>query len=543
MKKIRRQLGILLSVFIVITAISGCRSSKTGSEKQSESSQISTDNTLPIVDKSITLKYFTNLDSKVGATMKSYGEVAAFKELEKRTGIHIEFLHPPVGQENEQFNLLLASNNLPDMAYAGWPTIPGGPAKAIEDNSIIKLNDLVNKYAPNFKRVIDSNTEARKQIILDDGTLYMFPSLWYDETVRINAGLMIRKDWLDKLNLKEPTTIDDWYTVLKAFKEKDPNGNGKADEVPFVSDKGAGFKRFSAAWGVPQTGFYQDAGKIKYSFIEPAYKDYLLTMAKWYKEGLIDKEFGAMDAKNFDAKITGEIGGAFTGSLSAHLARYMGLVTPKNPNFKLYGTTFPIGPAGKPYSDEVGYIRATNGNGVAISSQSKYQKEAVRWLDYLYSEEGSKLIHWGIEGQSYIMENGKPKYTELVTKSPDGLPFNNAVSKYCAPHFGLPANKDPEAYKAYSFTIPEQVQAEAAWKASDKSLLVPTLAPSTEESAKIAAIMTEVNTYHSEMFIKFIMGQEPVENFDKYVQSIKKMGIDEVIKIQQTAFDRFKARK
>ena len=125
----------------------------------------------------------------------------------------------------------------------------------IKDGRIIRLNELIDSYAPNLKRIIESDPDVKKQIALDDGTIYMFPLLKLD-ALKLNATsvLIMRQDWLDKLNLKVPTNIDEWYTVLKAFKEQDPNGNGKPDELPFTGNWGPGnltkLHDFAAAFGV-----------------------------------------------------------------------------------------------------------------------------------------------------------------------------------------------------------------------------------------------------------------------------------------------------
>ncbi len=89
--------------------------------------------------------------------------------------VNIDFKHPPEGLDKEQFNLMLASNNLPDMIYWSWNTVPGGPSKMLQDGAIIKLNDLIDKYAPNIKKIYKENSNIRKQSMLDDGSYYMFP--------------------------------------------------------------------------------------------------------------------------------------------------------------------------------------------------------------------------------------------------------------------------------------------------------------------------------------------------------------------------------
>ena len=259
--------------------------------------------TLPIVSEPLTLTCFMELDAKVSASKKSVAEVSSYQEIMEKTGITIQFQHPPAGQVQEQFNLMLASNDLTDIIYYNWLSVPGGPAKAILDKQIIPLNDVIAQYAPNLTGIMEENETARKQSVLDDGTLYMFPMIRVrtgtEEWFRL-VGPIYRKDWLDKLNLEAPTTIDEMYTVLKAFKEQDPNGNGQADEIPFTSQKAGGesgyLSAFAPAFGI-LNGFYNDGGTVKYGPLEPAYRDYVETMNKWYTEGLVDPEYTINDAK------------------------------------------------------------------------------------------------------------------------------------------------------------------------------------------------------------------------------------------------------
>src|SRR3989449_4964517 len=189
--------------------------------------------TLPIVKQPLSLSYWAPMSSNVSPTMKSFGEIACYRELEKRTGIHIEFQHPPLGQETEQFNLVAASGKYPDVIEYNWLTnAPGGPARFLRDGVIVRLNDLIDRYAPNLKRVLGEHTEWRKMIVTDDGDIYAFPFIRSDPLLLVSAGLAVRQDWLDKLNLKMPTTLDEWRGMLATFRQRDPNGNGKTDGLP-----------------------------------------------------------------------------------------------------------------------------------------------------------------------------------------------------------------------------------------------------------------------------------------------------------------------
>jgi putative aldouronate transport system substrate-binding protein len=213
----------------------------------------------------------------------------------------------------------------------------------------------------------------------------------------------------------------------------------------------------------------------------------------------------------------------------------------KDPSFKLVGVPWPVGPAGKSYGPMA--INAIQPVGTAISAQSKYQKEAVKWLDYCYSEEGKMLFNFGIENESYKMVNGEPVYTDAVLHNPDGLAVSDALIRYAMAVSNGPFVQDKRYYPQI-LVYPEQKQTLDTWlKSCDPSLQMPPITLTEEESQRFATIMNEINTYVQEMFDKFVMGQEPLDNFDNYINTLKGMGIEEAINIEQAALDRFNARK
>ncbi|WP_178075896.1 hypothetical protein [Paenibacillus oralis] len=184
------------------------------------------------------------------------------------------------------------------------------------------MNDYLD-HAPNLKKLLDDHPEWRKMASTDNGDLIGFPFIREDVTQQVFLGPAIRKDWLDKLNLSVPTTIDEWYTVLKAFKEQDPNENGEADEIPILIP--AGELAFAGAFGTPND-FYRENDTVKYGPIEPGFKEYLATMNQWYNEGLLDKDFATTDAKMTDAKITGNQVGSAVLFLNGGIGKYMDLM-------------------------------------------------------------------------------------------------------------------------------------------------------------------------------------------------------------------------
>lgn len=526
----RRQTALMLGISLSLGTLAGCSG---GAEQEGTGGDTS--------GKPAEITFFmnTNLNAKA---VKSFEDIAAYQEIQKRTNTKITFQQPGDGS---QFNIMLASGSYPDIAYAP-SSYPGGIAKLVEDGVAMRLNELIEEHAPNYKKLLDEHPDIKKQIMLDDGTIAKFPQIDIDLHRIAYTGHMVREDWLNKLGLKAPTTIDEWYTVLKAFKEQDPNGNGVQDEIP-LGDRGDGLgsiSSFAPSFGVLADKFQlsPSTGKVTFGPIEPAYKDYLTTLNKWYKEGLIDSEFAATDRRAFEAKFAQNTIGAYAGTITG-INAFKDQMKQSLPDFKLIGLAPPIGPAGKSYSGHTQMVQNVPLDGAFISSQAKDPVAAIKLLDFMIGPEGSDLQNWGIEGTSYTVNNGKKTYTDEVFKNPEGFEPTEAVKKYALPTSGMVKVMDFDAWASFELRYPEAVEANKRWFDADRSLLIPPLSFTGEESQRVGSIMSEVNTYVKEMWIKFIMGTEPIENYDKFVATLKKMGIEEAIAIQQAAYDRFQNRK
>lgn len=537
-KKMKVLTTSVLSTALLATLLAGCGGKTETPKANTGAAATEAPKTTPY-PASIT--YWAMLNSNVAATMKNYGEIEAFKEVEKKTGTKVEFQHPPVGQEKDQFNLMIASGKLPDVIDFTWNSAPKGADSLIKEKRILRLNELIDKHAPNLTKILKEKPEYRKLITTDEGNIYVMPFLLGDELLSVVNGPAIRKDWLDKLSLQPPKTIAEWETVLTSFRDKDPNGNGKKDEIPFLFSMGD--TDFSGmlvgAWGITSE-FYQEGGKVKYGPVQPGFKDFLATMAKWYKEGLIDKDYATTDAKLKDAKMTNNQLGIVNAYAGSGIGRYIPLVKPTTPSFTLAGIPYPTAKEGQKSLGQFTY--PFSGIGAAVTTSAQNPEQIVKWLDYKYGEEGHMLFNFGIEGKTYKMENGYPKYTDLILNSPDKLPIAQAMAKFFQSSYSGVFVQDKRVIEQF-YTLPEQREAQKTWMQADHSKWLPPITLTADESSKTASIMNDVKTYRDEMINKFIMGAEPIDNFDKFVKTIQGMGIDEAVKARQAALDRFNTRK
>lgn len=469
-------------------------------------------------------------------TLKSNAEMALYKELEKITGTKVEFQHPPDGQATEQFNLMLASGDLPDVIEHTWSS--SQPDKAIAEGKIIRLNELIEQYAPNLSKIFAERPYIKKEVMSADGNIFVFPLIGDDPRLSVFAGLLMRKDWLDKLQLEVPTTIDEWENVLTAFRDRDPNGNNERDEIPFLYEKVRMeySYAFIGAFGITFS-FFPDQGRIRFGPYEPPYKDFLALMNKWYEAGLIDKDYMTVDSKLQTAKVTNEQLGSLPAWLYSGLGSYMDLMKDKNPDFRMTGVPFPAMEAGGPlplgFRDPIFY-----GIGAAISASAPNPEQIVAWLDYGYGEEGHMLYNFGIEGDSYTMVDGKPQFTDLILNNPNGLSVTDALGQYSVSNSRGPFEFNADANQQL-MTWDEQREAQVNWSKVDFSKLMPTTYLTAEEEAEYSVIMADLETYREEMTNKFIMGALSLDKFDDYIATLKKMGIEQAIQIKQAAYDRY----
>ena len=503
---------------------------------------------LPIVRQPLHLTWFANFNGKAAVSLKSYGEQSAYHVLAERTGITVDFRHPPLGAERERFNLLLVSGNYPDVIEADWFGYPGGSSKALKDGVVIPLNDLIRRYAPNLQALLDRHPEVYRQISTDDGTIYAFPMLRIDPQVRSVWGPQVRRDWLDKLGLRQPSTIDDWYRVLTAFRTRDPNGNGRADEIPFSALTIPGEKTvpglppplwvFLGGFGLAPE-FYRCGTRVCYSPAQPAYRDFLATMRKWYREGLLDPDYLAQTERQFDAKMTNGLVGAYAGYNGSGLARFTAMNRARFPGFKLVATPYPLGPGGKRYVTWPEAGQEYMGVGAAITPANRHPVETVKFLDYGYSEAGGLALSFGREGVSYTMVNGAPRYTDRVLKNPK-LSVAEAIFAHARPQQG-PLVQDVRYLRQF-YSMPEQLDAVRTWSDASTELLLPPLEVASADARKFNAVMSDMKIYVAEMTTRFITGREPLEHFDAYRRKLDQAGLPFAVAAMQRALDRYDSK-
>lgn len=541
MNKSIKWTSLVLTAAVTAGMVSGCSGDKgtpSGGKDAPKAGEAAINGTgFPIVKDPLKMTFLT---AKAPTTANNWNETMLWQEYAKMTNMNIDFQLVPFDAFTEKRNLALASGDYPDVIYLARMSTDD-LMKYGSQGVLIKLNDLIDKYAPNFKKLMDQYPEVKKAITMPDGNIYSFPNMLAPEftSVRMGAKLWIKKEWLDALNMKEPTTTEEFYNYLKAVKNTDLNKNGKPDEVPLggtkLKDIIGHFKGFFGLMnrGTSHPNVDVDAsGKLRFIPIDDRYKELLQYMNKLYAEGLIDKDIlpNEKDANKFYAKGAEGVYGAVKITSPFTLMKQSGYV----------GLGALQGPKGdKLYSE---FRPAVNGAGAfVITDKNKNAAATVRWMDYFYGEEGNKMFFMGFKDKSYIEKpDGTLAYTDEITKNPQGLTLEQALVKYVTwPGGGYPGIVR-QKYFSGAESLPESIDAAKKAEPNLPKEVWPAFSYTDKESEQMIAMNTDLTNYIDEMTTKFVTGTTPFSEWDKYVAAIKKMKLDDYMKMYQAAYDRYK---
>lgn len=484
------------------------------------------------LEEEVTLTFAMVDSAVINAYAKHLFDTPLGQAWQEATGVNIEVIQCA---DQDALNLLIAGGELPDLIYYG------GTQKAVKDGIIEPLNDYLDTCAPDLKAVLESNDLWRKSVTTSDGDVMGGPFIRGDDYLCTYGGLMVRQDWLDDLGLDVPETPDEFYEVLKAFKEE------KGATIPWtvtsywLKTNLVNSGTLTSPFGLVKGSWYQIDGEIHLGSAEAEYKDVLAFLNKLYEEGLLDADFISNDDNICRSNMANGTSGVTAGASGGYVGTILSSVEEENPEFDLS----PIGSLVAESGDKAMSGQFENpvaGKILVMTTQCENKEAAAKFINYAYTEEGHNLLNFGIEGVSYEMVDGYPTYTELITNNPDGLTMQQALAQYTMAWADGPMVQD-KAYMEQYATRPQQQAALAKW--SDTSAVdyfVPNISVAEEDQAEYNKLWADIDTYISEMFVKYITGQASLDDYEtEYLGQLEKMGIDRVIELQQNALDVFNA--
>ena len=357
-------------------------------------------------------------------TTKSYNEKASFKNITEETGLTLEFTELAAGTAAEKVPLMLAGGQMPDVFWALL-----SDAQILQNTTqLVPLEGMLEDFAPNsLKTYEELGTDWRTIATAPDTHVYGMLSRY--ESLYENTGdgiQIINKKWLEAVGKEVPTTLDEYYEVLKAFKEQDPNGNGEADEIPycFCEDMWcASITNDIGMWGIgngygdTNSNFMIRDGKVSPTVNTDAYREYLEFFHKLYSEGLINPEGFSEKNEVFANKIkNNQVGTYYSWTALEYLSSEQEKDWVVLPTIAAKEGVQPVA------NGEID--RSTiNKNGWVITKDCEHPEAALRLWDYLARDAESKMtvamgekgVLWDEypEGGYYFVvpENTTPEFT------------------------------------------------------------------------------------------------------------------------------------
>ena len=549
MKKGKRILSLLLATLMILSLAACGGTGDTTSSGSPEGNNTSAPDvsgnedvtpqeaTYPLTTEKKTLSVYIRDNSS--GVIGDYGRVAAFQAAAERLGVELEFVHPTTGGEADQFNLMIGSGKYPDIIVWEFSTAAMGLSELIDSGILIDMDGLIRQYAPNYLKVLERDPSYPKEVRSDEGKYQAFYT--FNVSIPLSSGPVFREDLLAKYGLELPKTVDEWTNVMTTLKEKDPNVS-----YPLTASKSyvgeVWFRELLPAYNTRTEFCLGDNGQVVYGPATENFKAYLAKLAEWYNAGLIDPEFMSNDNKALNAKIADGTSAVATMAIGSGIRSITENTRPNNPDFKLTGVAWPVLNAGDTSSYVLEGVAHTSVQ-AAITSSCADPVLATQVLDYFYSEEGGNLISWGIEGESYTVENGKKTFTDKIMNSPDGRSASEAILDYALPVYGFVNAMDNDAYIQMNITLPEQGEARTLWQSLDSGANLPKLVVAQEDADEYRMILNEVKTYVQEMYIKFITGQANLDSdWDTYMNTLNGMDLPYATECMQKAYNAYQNR-
>nr|WP_195575696.1 ABC transporter substrate-binding protein [Paenibacillus sp. 1001270B_150601_E10] len=550
-------ISLLLAITLVLSACSGGSSTNGEGASNTEANEdlFNPVGQYPIVKEQMKIKMF----APQFASIENMETNAFTKWAEEKTNIKIEWDLVPDNALNDRKQLMLASGDYPEVILHGNLT-KEEQMKYGKQGVFIPLNDLIDQYAPNIKKAMEDIPYMKSSITSPDGNIYAIPQV--NECYHCDNALKvwINKAWLDKLGMQLPTTTEEFYQVLKAFREKDPNGNGKQDEIPLTGSDEMWTGNVSAFlmnafivddYTEKTTGTFLRVVNEKVEFVANTdeWKQGLEYLNKLYKEGLIDP---AAFTQNADAiqQLANREGDNIMGTLTTALLSYAYPMNDTTPRHKDYVVVPPLkGPNG--VQQTLNFAGINNSQFAITNKATKDQQiAAIRFADLMFTEEAIVLQEHGPEGKGWRKANEgeldlngeQAKYAEIVDPNPS--PTHNDGWEQIGPSLRTYAyrgswaalQQDPLAEGGYGKRLNDVSKEYEPYHSKEQypnGLFI-----ALEDADLSAQIKTTLVEYVKSNMAQFITGSKDInKEWDNYVKGLEGMQLNQYLEIYQKAYD------
>ena len=475
--------------------------------------------------------------------------------VEEKFGVKINYTLIPKDAADEKMSIMLATNDLTDLIYlqGGYDKFSVRPDQLLGDGQIIDLM-TVKDNMPDYYQILEDNVVLMKNVTNNEDQILYFGEPIFEQEVAMSGGLMIRRDWVEKAGMNFPETMEEYIDVLRWVKNNDANGNGIDDEVPFCGSHGS-LQVIGNLTGI-QDSFSMDGGSGGQVIYAPLHKERYKTRLKlmriFVEEKLINEDYYNFDFSQRDTWVSQDrVGGALTGL--GNIDKW-NLMMDSHETFLMWPLSNPEQSDGKRYFDRTMLAKAMDSNGVVITTQAKHPDKAAEFINYFYTEEGHDLAIFGVEGVTYNMVNGWPKYTDLIY---DENNEQKGVNKYgisivesMDTYLGFPGIKswrDIRKWAQLSLNSPGARQANIrAWTdpfTPETNTAIPPAMMTEDDAYEFSKINADLDSYLLESIAKFTNGTWDIEaDYDKFYNTLIDLKAEEALVIMDRSVKAWQQR-
>ncbi len=510
---------------------------------------------LPVSDKQLELKIM--IPEHPSFPVRAFDQSPWQQEVTKKTNVKMNLQAVPASNYAEKLNIVLNTRDFPDVI---WKTQDDAQINKIGNKAFLAVDDYL-KHMPNVSKLLKDNPDIRNMLKADDGKLYILPYIASEQN-NMTVLLMVREDLMQKHNLKEPKTYDELYTFLKTLKEKEPNMIGWTGRNYGTATANAHIAiRLAHSWGTGYgpdenaAGFYFDESKGKYAFgpTEDNFRKMLEWLKKLNDEKLLDPENPVQQSKQWEEKMSNSRA-LMTMEWNSRVKWANDLLNKANKTDRWVGITPPKGPTGKQ-----GFVYRSSvipGEGLVVNKDVKDPVAVMKFIDFMYSDEGRILYGFGIEGETFKRNgNGTFSWTDNMKEhtTPTGkegkdlrLDYGwvNNWGKYEINNIEFDAEKKGvTSYVVKKVTPNENNYSDRQSFSRSLQLFVkpyPVLNFSDAQQTTRKSKETQIRDHVLQNVDKFILGARPFSEWDKFKDEIEKLGVQDVLKVYNEAYEVFK---
>jgi putative aldouronate transport system substrate-binding protein len=473
------------------------------------------------------------------AVHTSESDLYIWQKLEELTNVHVEFVEIPEENITELVSLMFATNDYPEVFWGG---LINQSQEAIYGpmGVLLPLDDLIAENAPHIQEMLDTEDFVYALSAID-GALYSVPRVDHNPGNYAWSKFWINEEWLWKLDMDVPTTPDAFRAYLEGVRDEDVNGDGDAsDEIPLMATNTVHLGALFGPWGVVdnQNHMMVEDGKLVFVPTQDGFRNALTYFAGLYADGLLWNEtFTATYeqmvaiAQDSPIKVGAAVNDGLTGLAGQQYFFNYSIMRPleAEDGSKLW-------PNGTSPSVATGYF--------AITDKCKDPALAIKWADYFLTMQGTLEFYRGIEGETWKW-NEDDTYVHLSVPAELGIDQNTWVAsqRYGGAALGyfskaLRARNVADMSLLNGQTGQKQWRQTAMYTQYQPEEYVPQLVFTAEELEELSYIRDTIFNYVTEMEAKFITGQESLDDWDAYVNTLSNMELEKLMTIYQTAYDR-----